>query len=50
MGLHCVVYLESQTYSEAEDQCHTFNMKLWPGPDQDLSQVGKIEIEIFSPL
>ena len=39
MGLHCVVFLESQNYSQAEEQCHSFNMKLWPGPDQDLSQV-----------
>ena len=39
VGLHCVMFLDSQTYREAEEQCLAANMKLWPGPDQDLSQV-----------
>ena len=39
MGLHCVVFLPSQPYREAEAECLARKMKLWPGPDQELSQV-----------
>ena len=53
MGLHCVVFLPPQTYREAEAECLARKMKLWPGPDQELSQVeifSRLEnVEIFSP-
>ena len=56
VGLHCVVVLPRQPYRQAEAECRARKMKLWPGPDQDLSQVklsnifsaGKLS-EIFSP-
>ena len=47
VGLHCVVFLDSTTYREAEEQCLAANMKLWPGPDQDLSEV---DIIIYNSL
>ena len=39
VGLHCVVFLPPQTYREAEAECLARKMKLWPGPDQELSPV-----------
>ena len=49
VGLHCVVLLPRLTYSQAEADCGARKMRLWPGPDQDLSQV-RTKSQIFSRL
>ena len=49
VGLHCVVLLPRLTYSQAEADCGARKMRLWPGPDQDLSQV-RTKSQIFSHL
>ena len=51
VGLKCVHWLPSGSFSEAEERCGELEMKLWPGPARDLAQVNKkIEAELDGPV
>ena len=51
VGLKCVHWLSSGSFSEAEERCGELGMKLWPGPARDLAQVNKkIEAELDGPV